>query len=322
MRTGPVASTIRIASDAGVNLRQGERVTVEVIKVLAEGKWAVGVRGRVFPAVSSIPLSSGDRLSAVVERSGRQVLLRLAGRAAESPPAAGVAAAALERVVAQALAMESVPADEAVLAKVRARVRSFGGPARKTARTLAVAAAKGIDPDSPGLEDLLAVLHFEDSGRRGGHRGPRLPRRRRAAAAAVRDGLARERGDSPLALFNALSSAVGTWVAIPFVFRCGSRDLVGTARFLYAGSTPVRLALEVSAAAGGPGWGFALSERGGGRRLQIYCASEEGRRRALSLVPTLRAKLQNHGVNIDDSINETRLFDGYSGEGSAVDLLG
>ncbi len=324
MKPGTVAGIIRLAVPAGADLRGGERVTVQVLKVLAEGKWAVGLKGRVYPAASTVRLAAGDRLPAVVERAGRRIVLRLetGDSAPAARPGAPPSVESLAQAAAQAYLREGLSADDASVARAVARMRAAGGRERKTARSLAAAAAKGIDVDSPGIEDLLALLSFEDAGEREGYRRRRLPRRGRQLAAEVKSGLARERGDNPLSLFNALKSAQGTWVAIPFFFTYANHDLAGTARILYAGTRPVRLAVEVRAHPGGSSWGFALSDAGGVRRLRVFCESEAGRRRARDGIAELRAKLQNHGVEVDDSISDTLLFDGYSADSGGVDLLG
>ena len=326
MRAGAVPSTIRIATRIALELRAGERVTVEVLKSLGDGKWAVGLKGRVFAAATSATaLDTGDRLSAVVQRVGRHIVLRLTDSDAAPASPGAPTADALAQIVARAFLREGRVVDDATLGRVTARMRALSGPRQKTARGLAVAVGKGIDPDSPGISELFSVLHFEDSEDRGGYRRRRLPRRESEQAAAVKGELARGRGESSLALFNALRSDAGTWVAVPFSFHYGIHELEGTARFLYVGSRPVRLALDVR---GASSWSFLLSERSGERRLQVFCAAAGGGdrrvRRARAGLAGLRAKLQNHGVEVDDSISDARLFDGYSAEpGEAgVDLMG
>ena len=211
------------------------------------------------------------------------------------------------------------------MARLSARIKASGSRDRKTARSLAAAAAKGIDLDSTGIEDLLALLHFEDAGDRRGQRRRRLPRRGRQGrqlAVEVKAGLARERGDNPLSLFNALRSAQGTWVAIPFMFRCANRDLDGTVRILYAGTRPVRLALEVRAHPGGAAWGFALSQEA----VSAACGSSVA---ATGPAGGPAKKWRTCAQNCKATASkltilsiETFLFDGYSAEGSGVDLLG
>ena len=60
------------------------------------------------------------------------------------------------------------------------------------------------------------------------------------------------------------------------------------------------------------------------RRNQPCSTSQHppARRRAVEEMPDLRAKLQSNAVEVDDIINGTLAFDGYSAEGSGVDLLG
>jgi hypothetical protein len=332
MTTGAVPGTILIATRIPLEIRAGELVTVQVLKLLAEGKWAVGLRGRVFPATSAIALNVGDRLSAVVERAGRRIVLRLAdpagqgARAAASAPSSRGASAdeALTLALVHAFLREGRPPDDPALDRARARLRTLAGEERKTARGLAVAVGKGIDPDSPGLEGLFSLLHFEDDSGRGGYRRRRLPRRESEQAAAVKSELARGRGDNALSLFNALRGdrrGQGTWVVVPFAFHYEGRDLEGTVRLLYAGTRPVRMALDVKGAAS---WGFLVEEQAGRRRLRIFREGEAlPRRRVLAALGWLREKLHNHDVEVDDTIGDARAFDGYSAErGGAVDLLG
>jgi hypothetical protein len=325
MNPAPVGATIRISTRAALDLRPGQAVTVQVLKPLADGKWAVGLSGRVFPALSAVPLETGQRLDAVVERAGRQILLRLSGQATLQA-AVSVPAARFAETAATALLSEGLPADEALVRRIAARLRTLAGPERKNARTLAIAEARGIDPDSPGIDALLALLHFEENPDRGRYRRRQLPPGEDDQASAVKAELAREPADDALGLFNALRPAdrgAGHWIAIPFSFRYEGRDLCGTARFLYQGPfpRPLRVALDVR---GRRQWGFALSGRPGARRLEVFADGAEARRRARDALTELRAKLQNHGVEVDDSINDTNAFDGYTaavGSGR-VDLVG
>jgi hypothetical protein len=237
-----------------------------------------------------------------------------------------------------ALLAEGQPADEALVRRISTRLRGLAGSDRKNARTLAIAAARGIDPESAGLEALLALLHFEDNPDRGGYRRRRMPRGRREPgepgepgepeqAEAVRSELARESGDDALGLFNALRPAgneAGHWIAIPFSFNHEGRDLCGTARFLLerpSSPRPVRMALEIR---GRSLWSFALSGPSGARRLEVFAEDGGARRRAVRSLAALRAKLQNHGVEVDDSISDASLFDGYSTARASgrVDLVG
>ena len=112
MKPGALAGTIRLVENAAGELRSGERVAVQVLKLLAEGKWAVGLKGRVYPAVSTVPLKAGDRLWAVVQGSGRRIVLRLGDEAAGAQPGRSQPAESFAQALTRAFVREGLSPDE------------------------------------------------------------------------------------------------------------------------------------------------------------------------------------------------------------------
>ena len=49
-----------------------------MLKQLAPEKWAVGIKGKVFPPMSTVPLTAGSTIFAQVQAQGRTIMLKLA----------------------------------------------------------------------------------------------------------------------------------------------------------------------------------------------------------------------------------------------------
>ena len=71
----PIRGGIRIAQAPEMGLRPGQSVLVNVVKHLEGTKWAVAIKGHVFPAFSELPLQAGQVLRARVGTADGKLLL-------------------------------------------------------------------------------------------------------------------------------------------------------------------------------------------------------------------------------------------------------
>ena len=337
----PVLSSLRPSAGTAVNLRSGDLVSVQGLKRLGDGRWAVGLKGRTVPAASDLELLPGQRLRArVVIQHGRTVLRlregRGDGRAEDIVRRAGLPQEPEVRHIVNAFLRSGLGVRSEEVLQVRRLLDKLRLQPQRSARLVALALEKGIDPQSPGLEELLPVLDFgEDRGERRRFKGRQMPEQERDLRAALPAALTREREeDSALQLFNHLRGKEGTWVIIPFHFawESGCR-LYGTLRLLYdaAQGTSKRFVLVVEkeeegeAREGGEGeprrrWSFSL-DRGqpgeDGYSMSVFCSDPEAGPAARKEFGQLRAKLQNLGVKTDDTIRVDDEFDGLSPEQEA-----
>ena len=278
-------------------MKTGDLVNVRVLKHIDGRRWAVSFRGRVFTAVTDIGLNPATILRARVEKHARGLLLRIRN---ESTPVD-----VPETIIASLLRSGIKPST-----RVWRALRLITGDSkdRKRARLISLMLEKNIDPTSRGWDRLFRILAFGG----GGDGQNRSRENLRDLAKRLRKALVRKAvthdDEHPLHLFNHLKGMEDTWVMAPL--RMG--DLEGFLKLLVTRNSrrPRRVVLDVSD--GKAHWSFLLVPNRSRIRLRVFC-SENGLRHLCSeKIPQLRSKLQNHGVECDDSIYDEKEFDGFS----------
>jgi len=325
MNPGPVRGHIQITSRPEQGLRHGELVTLRVIKRLAEAKWAVAIRGKVYPASSELDLQPGSALRARVSLSGGKLLLAVTGDAPDAVRAAlgeqGLPAGGDAELIARALARSGLPIIADTIQKVRGLLSRSGLATQAGARAAATLIDKGIDPASAGARAILPILAFGEKGgddpRR--YRGRKLPDTPAAVAELVGSMAAAPSGrPSALQAYNHIRGRAQSWVVIPFLFGEGGERIEGTFKVLvdpFRGQAlAFTLALEDIA--------FHLPLQGKGRSLAIFCRDERTRRAAERGLDSLRAKFHNMGLEVDDIVNNGNAFDGFSPVEEGMSLAG
>jgi hypothetical protein len=321
---------IQISSRPGAVLRPGESVALSVLKALGPNKWAVGIGGRVYPAVSDLDLSAGTVLRARVGYASGRVVLTIE-KGLENPASAallrqGLPDTPIAQVIARALLQSGRPVLPETVDRIKSVLARSRLEPRRAARLAALAVEKRIDLSSPGLDGLFSLLSFGEKG--GGdprrYRGRPLPRgaaalRRHASSLAV-DGAAQP---SALQVFNHARGSSPSWVVVPFLFTEGGESLAGTMKFLYDTRAERLLRFVLSA----DGLHFSLAVDGPAPRLSVFDDAKPARRVVRRGLDTLRAKFHNKRVEVDDTVHDGELFDGFtpSWEGAAlrgVDAVG
>jgi hypothetical protein len=231
-------------------------------------------------------------------------------------PAERTAPAPAERIAAAFLAAGLAPRPEAVQ-KVKRLLERLRLPPQGFARLTVMLMEKGVDLDSPGVAALLADLSYGRSGGRGRGQSRPWPARAEELAEELRRG-ARNAGDgeqTALPLFNHLQPGAEQWFVIPYNYGEAS----GTIRLRRpAPALPAdRLVLAT-----GP-WSFVLNRKAAGFTLRGIRAGAPPGPRALRGWRRLAQKLQNLGVETDDTIRGDEGFDGFSLPGeTGVDTEG
>jgi hypothetical protein len=325
MNPGPVRGNIQIPIRPEQELRHGEVVTLRVIKLLSDSKWAVAVRGKVYPAFSELALQPGSTLRARVALAGGKLLLAVTEEVPDAVRAAlgaqGLPTDGEAEVVARALARSGLPILADTIQKVKALLSRSGLGAEKGARAAATLVDKGIDPASPGARTLLPVLAFGEKGgedpRR--YRGKKLPDTP-GALPELLGTLVAAPADRPSVLqaYNHIRGKAQAWVVIPFVFGEGEQRVAGTFKVLFdpflSRAVAFTLAMEDIA--------FHLPLQGKGKALAVFCHDERTRRAAARGLDSLRAKFHNMGLEVDDIVNDGNAFDGFSPAEEGVSLPG
>jgi hypothetical protein len=183
-------------------------------------------------------------------------------------------------------------------------------PEQRYARLAAMLLQKGVGLDSAGVAALLADLSYDRGrGRRRSRPRPSEPEQvagqLRSAARSAGEGQ-----DSALPLFNHLQPGVEQWYVIPYSFGEAS----GTMRLRRL--APALQADRLVLVTGGP-WSFVLDRKASGLRLRAVRAGAPADLRVRRAWRRLAQKLQNLGVETDDTIIGDDGFDGFSLPGEA-----
>jgi hypothetical protein len=321
--TGPIGGSIHLSPRPELGFRMGDLVSVHVIKRIEGAKWAVGIGGRVFPAVSELALEPGMHLQARVSAAGGKLALVIAEVTSDAVSAAlqreGLPAGGDVELIARALARSGLPILTETIQKVKALLARTELEPRKAARLAATLVERGIDPSSPGAKALLPVLAF---GERGGenprrYKGRQMPDSPHAVKEYV-EGLAAAPAPPPssLAAYNHIRGRSQTWIVIPFLFTAGEDRIAGTLKILFDPFQARPLAFTMTT----EGIGFHLPLQGANRMLRIFCDDHRVRRVVERGLDSLRSKFHNMGLEVDDTVNEGDLFDGFSPAGEGVPL--
>ena len=310
MLPGPQPFSLHLERPVGTGLRPGGLVRVQVLEPLGAGRWLVSVRGRTIAVSAEVELAPGARFLARAQRSGGRILLRVLEPAGE-PAAVQAVPGPADRVAAAFLAAGLNPRPEAVQ-KVRRLLEQLRLPPEDFARLAAILLDKGVDLDSPGVAALMADLSYG----RGGGRGRRQSRPWLSEPGELSEQLRRDLGkagdgqEGALPLFNHLQARAEQWFVIPYSYG----EISGTLRLrrLAPALQADRLVLDT----GGP-WSFVLDRKAAGFRLHAVCAGAPPHLRARRGWRKLAQKLQNLGVETDDTIRGDDGFDGFSLPGEA-----
>ncbi len=326
----PLGSTLRLPDIArsSLGLKTGDVVSLTIIKGISPGVWAVGLKGSVFRARSTLSLAPGERYAAEVVKASRGFELKLI-KDAPSPLAASVKAAglpgdALSLLIVASLMKHNVTLNAADIRLLRQLLEKMKGDRRRNSRVLGLLISKGVRADAPGLEELVTDISFGEEGAAGRRREERRPpprsgnekRREEQDAPDARALLANEVGrvTGGLAVINHLAAGTGEgeWIIIPYHVANGGEPLEGTVRVLYDRlSQRIRKMVVVAVTRSGKRLQFILVPRSGGWRLAVT----SGDARFVGLKPDhwpeTTARLAGLGVVWEEMIREDGACDGF-----------
>ncbi len=342
MFSGRISGSIRISSGQFTDLKAGDVVSVRVIKRLIGNKWAVGIKGRTFPAISDIELSPGSTIRAFVKGTGSKIILQLRGIAAESWAGSSpigeeesalrlIRSALLQAALQRAFSNTKTTISEKVakklnklFVKLTAKKRRAGS---RIAGSIAEVSEKGWDPSSPGVEAMLSILSLigqegESGSYSGGHQGSDSLNEEsfQNLKRMIKYRLSKKESNPKqyhlLQLFNHLALSNETWIVTPFRFHGVGETYNGLIKVLLDTKRHLvkRFVLDVARGESIISFLFNLQDKplGKSTHMSIYC-SETGLRESIKKkFPDLVSILQNHGVECDDSIYKDGEFDGFS----------
>jgi hypothetical protein len=219
----------------GAGLKSGDIVKAQVLRHLSGQRYAVSIRGTVFPTRSLSPLSVGHSFRARVEITPTEVRLHpvptlssidtvLRAHGLESDSA---------RAVAHHLQTLGLPLDPVLIR----RLTPFTHRDRPGVVRLRIAALlldKGLDPNSDLTDDLVSLVLGNHSGT--GHEGSdsRHDRDRRERADSTPPLVEEvEEADHPVQVFNHFKGKHGQWLMLPIAADSPEGRYAGTLQLFY-----------------------------------------------------------------------------------------
>ncbi len=298
----------------------GDIVSVRVLRRLSGARWSVAIGGKLFAATSETNLEPGSAVHGRVLRRGDRVVLRLtdggSGPIQRALSDAGIKFDPLAEAIVLSLFRSGLPFRPEHFRKLRVWLRKVPGNENRAVRALSVLMSKGIDVLSAGVDGLMGVIGF---GERGADDRRRYHQERfsdaRSLLAALRriaSGGTGQQGNA-LQVFNHLQRRNETWVVIPYNLAGSEKNLYGTIRLLYdlSNNTVGRVVLLVHSDAG-TRWSFHIKVTSTRRTISMFSNQGQLARGASARLKALTLKLQNLGLEVDDTIHDDCYFDGFT----------
>ena len=293
-------------------LKNGDSVTVKVLKAVAEG-WDVSVRGARFHVKADTPLFVGREYTARVAIHGRSVVFHTQNP--QAPVAdflrgAGIPDDGISRLLVQAFRLTGLSLKPDIILQLRNILKKTGHRNALAARIAVILHDKGLDP-SPELIDYIYELGKEGySGRKGHERRERDDRKPDEDIHGVIKQGTRE---DPLHLFNHFEGSEDHWVLVPFRAGEAAGNITGSLRLRFARKTESLLEAHVFCESEERSWWFRLpvsiSEGAG---ISMHTNKLPEGRAARRELEKLRQKLHNLGVKVDDIIKVDSRYEGMT----------
>jgi hypothetical protein len=315
-----------------LKLQSGDIVFLHVIKEVANGKWAIGLKGTVLSARTSLALRAGDVCTALVVKDGTKIVLKLISNAPSHLEAAlikdGLPHDALSLLIVSDLIKSNVKIDDVIIRAVKLALEKLKGDAKRNARIVSLLLAKGIDIDSGDLGSIVYAIDYgaQPEGERQKQDTEKqkqpFPKREEVVESlkkAVR--AAQSDNPHPLAVFNHLAAASPeeNWIVCPYMIDEGPLRLSGTLRFLFdVNAWKIRKIVIVACNEEGEHFTFLLRPEGALYKMSVYCDDKPLIGASLKRWGEIIPKLSNLGVKCDDILVDDAQFDGFDEAQSGI----
>lgn len=320
MIPGSFPRLLQIESTSDSLLKDGERITISVIKHLTGNKWAVGINGRVIPAFSEKDLTPGQKLAAYVIRHGNKIFLKCDVPKGHNFSHYLIQQGLPDDTLSQSIVLTLIRTHLSLQPELILKMRHIIGKLKKKpkilARLLALLYEKHIDITSERIEPLLELLSYgEDTGKyREKDNKKRFLRNYRDVEEELKKIVKKTaEKNNLLQLFNHLKGKNPDWIIIPFNFDSNNKKLSGTIRILYdffvqkikKMTISINLNKNIQIF-------FHIIEEKNHKFLTIFCSNKEKRAQLAKEIGNLRKNLQNTSIIIDDIIYKEDSFDGFT----------
>jgi hypothetical protein len=313
-----------------LNLHSGEITFVNVIKELVNGKWAVGIKGTVFSARSSVELHGGETIAAFVVKDGNRIILKLLAQDTqqftEILKREGLAHDPLTVLIISSLLKSNIKIEDSTIRNARFLLERLKGDPKRNARILSLLLSKGIIPDGNEIPSLFQVIDYgseDTAGKRKEEREKQKQIKREKIEEDIKKAIQKTGPENrnPLVLFNHLSSVTDddNWIVAPYQIDCEGKQLKGTLRFLFdRRANKVLKMVIVTQDDEGNRLQFLLQKDGKEYKMIVY--SNQKRLNGISLRRWGEniLKLSKLGVKCDDIIHDDVNFNGFEAEQNEI----
>lgn len=323
MIPGSFSRILKLDTVLDFSLKDGDIVTVSVIKRLTGNKWAVGINGKVIPAFTKKDLTPGQKLRAFVVRQENRILLKCDTSGKVSPGEnfsdyliqQGLPNDALSHVIVLSLIRSHLSLSPELILKMRHIITKLKKKPEILARFLALIHDKHIDISSEKIESLLDLLSYgEDTGKyRRKNNKRRFFKNSEELKEKLKQIVKKKAGKNLLQVFNHMKGKNPNWIVIPFNFDTENKKLSGTIRVLYdyIMQKVKKMTISINQDKNIQIY-FHIIEEKSHKLLKIFCNNTEKRVQLSKKIENLCRNLQNKEIIIDDIIYKEENFDGFT----------
>lgn len=329
----PIAGSINLRASKVQNLgfKDGQIIILNIIKELAPGKWAIGIKGNVFIARTSLNLTAGETLKAIVSRDGPHMILKLNPTPEVSLKAIlqqqGLSLDSLGLVIVSSLIRNNVRLDEKIILNLKEIIAKLKGKKERNAQAAAMLLAKGIQLDSQGFPQCLAELSDEkrEKEEKRQKRKPLPELKATHLALRVKEEILKNynKTEGLTHLINLLPSrnTDERWLVVPYQIKLAEQTLSGKLFFLLEEIT-YRLKRLVVRTEDEKGLGlfFVLNRNAAkGYTLKVFTDNPELKAMKLNRFAETIRNLAKLDVICDDILRDGDSFNGFASEASQLD---
>jgi len=312
---------LKIDSLFKTSVKSGDTVTLNVLKQLAEGKWAVSIKGKVIPARSEVDLLPGQKLKAQILRSGDRLILKVLHD--DTRPVRqllsklGVPQDSISESIVSALVKSDLRVTQENIVTIRKMMKRINKEDPKMSRMLAILIGKNIDISGSGIDELLRLLDYGSSHGNKDHEKKREeePETDEDKKKWLKKITRKTTGnpDSLLQVFNNLNGKNNNWIVIPFAFQDHDEVYEGTIRVLFNPDTrkTEKLVLCITLP-DDERFSFFMQPGADGVSVRMFAPDSRRSAHLEKKLHELRIKLQNKGAKFDDIVYNEEEFDGFT----------
>ncbi|MBI9102242.1 MAG: hypothetical protein JEY99_07505 [Spirochaetales bacterium] len=327
----------------GKELKSGDFVFLKVVS--GEGKeYQISIKGVLIPVKSDLKLSIGEKMRARIVQEGGKYSFKLIGdktpllKSFESINGGLRDMYALEAgfgKLARGLLRSGFPLNPEILRAIPVSIRKQAEKDDFLSRLVGILLKKGISPEEISVDSILSgilgngLATGENSGKRkrdgfDKNDSDDEDSEMKISSEELKDMWGGGECKNPIHLFNHISSKDEHWMILPISMAGRKKVLEGFAaiKILKGRNEPASLFLRCFDDSGDHDFYIDWKNGEKGRIMRASSFLKEGNPKELKNWVKFLEKLQNLGVEFDDTNNRGIVFDGFTAEDDVTSLGG